>query len=35
MDAQLAALSARLGATEPLPLWDQWSLLRAEYEQRL
>lgn len=31
----LDILSARLSGTEPLPLWDQWSRLRAEYEQRL
>lgn len=31
----LDILSARLSGTEPLPLWDEWSRLRAEYEQRL
>jgi uncharacterized protein YndB with AHSA1/START domain len=31
----LDILSARLSGTEPLPLWDEWARLRAEYEQRL
>ena len=31
----LDILCARLGGIEPLPLWDQWSRLRAEYEHRL
>lgn len=31
----LDILSARLNGTEPQPLWDQWTRLRAEYEQRL
>ena len=31
----LDILSARLGEAEPLPMWDEWLRLRAEYEQRL
>lgn len=31
----LDILSSRLGETEPLPMWDEWIRLRAEYEQRL
>ncbi len=31
----LDILAARLGGTEPAPLWDEWIRLRVEYERRL
>ncbi|MFB2553675.1 SRPBCC family protein [Ensifer soli] len=32
--APLDVLAARLSETEPVPFWDRWTGLRAEYEQR-
>ncbi|WP_294124261.1 SRPBCC family protein [Sphingomonas sp.] len=33
--AHVDVLAARLTGEEPLPFWDNWTALRAEYERRL